>query len=95
MRLIDANELMEHAYRDKLNSRELITQMIENAPTVKAISTYEINKISLDVIMEEQSYVRKDATKDELLYLMGFNDGVIELLNRLKGSAEDFSEVKE
>lgn len=82
MRLIDANELIEHAYRDKLDSRELIVQMIENAPTV---NRYEINEISLDVIMEEQANVRKDATKDELLYLMGFNDGVIELFNRLKG----------
>lgn len=88
MRLIDADELMEHAYRDKLDSRELIAQMIENAPTVKAISTYKIKEISLDVIMEEQANVRKDATKDELLYLMGFNDGVIELLNRLKGEVE-------
>lgn len=82
MRLIDANELIEHVYRDKLDSRELIVQMIENAPTV---NRYEINEISLDVIMEEQANVRKDATKDELLYLMGFNDGVIELFNRLKG----------
>lgn len=45
--------------------------------------------------MEEQANVRKDATKDELLYLMAFNDGVIELLNRLKCSTENFSEVKE
>lgn len=34
MRLIDADELMEHAARDKLDTRELIMQMIENAPTV-------------------------------------------------------------
>ena len=34
MRLIDADELMEHAGRDKLDSRELIMQMINNAPTV-------------------------------------------------------------
>ena len=88
MRLIDADELMEHAYRDKLDSRELIAQMIENAPTVKAISTYKIKEISLDVIMEEQANVRKDATKDELLYLMGFNDGVIELSNRFREDKE-------
>lgn len=89
MRLIDASELIEHAYRDKLDNRELIAQMIENAPTVKTISTDKINEISLDVIMEEQANVRKDATKDELLYLMGFNDGVIELLNRLKGEVKE------
>lgn len=34
MRLIDADELMEHVYRDKLDSRELIAEMIKNAPTV-------------------------------------------------------------
>ena len=33
-RLIDAVELMEHAGRDRLDSRELIYQMIDNAPTV-------------------------------------------------------------
>ena len=39
MRLIDADELMEHVWRDKLDSRELIAKMINNAPTVKEIST--------------------------------------------------------
>ena len=39
MRLIDADELMEHVWRDKLDSRELIAKMIDNAPTVKEIST--------------------------------------------------------
>lgn len=34
MRLIDANELIEKAAREKLDSRELILEMIENAPTV-------------------------------------------------------------
>ncbi len=39
MRLIDADELMEHAWRDKLDSRELITEMIAKAPTIKEIPT--------------------------------------------------------
>lgn len=39
MRLIDADELIEHAWRDKLDSRELIVQMIKNAPTIKEIPT--------------------------------------------------------
>ena len=39
MRLIDADELMEHVWRDKLDSRELIVEMIENAPTIKEIPT--------------------------------------------------------
>ena len=34
MRLIDADELIERAWREKLDSRELIVQMIESAPTV-------------------------------------------------------------
>lgn len=39
MRLVDADELIEHAWRDKLDSRELIAEMIEKAPTIKEIST--------------------------------------------------------
>ena len=35
MRLIDADELMEHVWRDKLDSRELIAEMIDNALTIK------------------------------------------------------------
>lgn len=34
MRLVNADELMEHVYRDKLDTRELIAKMIENTPTV-------------------------------------------------------------
>ena len=34
MRLIDADELIEHVWRDKLDSRELIAEMVNNAPTV-------------------------------------------------------------
>lgn len=34
MRLIDADELMEHVWRDKLDSRELIAEMINNAHTI-------------------------------------------------------------
>ena len=45
MRLIDADELIEHVWRDKLDSRELIAEMIEKAPTIKEIST----KIPIDV----------------------------------------------
>lgn len=38
MRLIDADELMEHVYRDKLDSRELIADMVNNAPTVPDVA---------------------------------------------------------
>jgi endonuclease V-like protein UPF0215 family len=39
MRLVDADELIEHAWRDKLDSRESIVQMIATAPTIKEIPT--------------------------------------------------------
>ena len=39
MRLIDADELIEHAWRDRLDSRELIVEMITKAPTIKEIPT--------------------------------------------------------
>lgn len=43
MRLIDADELMEHVWRDKLDSRELIAAMVENAPTINnAVSKNEV-----------------------------------------------------
>lgn len=37
MRLIDSDELMYHVYNDKLDSRELIAQMVDNAPTVASL----------------------------------------------------------
>lgn len=36
MRLVDADNLIERAWRAKLDSRELIVQMIESEPTVAA-----------------------------------------------------------
>lgn len=45
MRLTDKDELIEHAYRDRLDSRELIAKMIENAPTVKAISVESLEML--------------------------------------------------
>lgn len=48
MRMIDAEELMEHVYRDKLDSRELIANMIKNAPTIEERKVGEwIRKISV------------------------------------------------
>ena len=37
MRLIDADELIERAARDKLDTRELILKMIRSAPTVDKV----------------------------------------------------------
>ena len=41
-RLIDAEELIEVAHRARLDSRELIEQMIESAPTVEAVPVAEL-----------------------------------------------------
>ena len=59
MRLIDADELLEHAWRDKLNSRELIAKMIDNAPTVKEIPT----KIPLHIF---EKMVSQDPCEDAI-----------------------------
>ena len=55
MRLIDADELIEHAWRDKLDSRERIAEMIENAPTIKVIPT----KIPIDIFEQLVSQAPK------------------------------------
>ena len=44
MRLIDADALMEHAMRDRLDSRERIMEMIEYAPTVQPKRGMWINR---------------------------------------------------
>lgn len=56
MKIIDADELMEHVWRDKLDSRELIAEMINNAPPVKEISA----KIPIDIL--EQLISQKSKT---------------------------------
>ena len=47
-RLIDADGLIERAYRERLDSRELIAQMIESAPTVAVEDDYVALKKELD-----------------------------------------------
>ena len=59
MRLIDADELIEHAWRDKLDSRELIAKMINNAPTVKEIPT----KIPIDIF---EKLVSQESVLDKI-----------------------------
>lgn len=61
MRLIDADELIERAWREKLDSRELIVEMIATAPTVKEIPT----KIPID-ILEDMLRLCKKASEDSL-----------------------------
>ena len=43
----------------------------------------DIELCALDVISEKQKDVEITADKDELLYLMAFNDGVIKLKTRI------------
>jgi hypothetical protein len=58
VRLIDADELIEHAWRDKLDSRELIAEMINTAPTIKEIPT----KIPIDIFEKLISLSKKTET---------------------------------
>ena len=62
MRIIDADELMEHVWRDKLDSRELIAKMVENAPTVKEIPT----KIPIEIFEQLISQDSKTDTFDKI-----------------------------
>ena len=65
MRLIDADELMEHVYRDKLDSRELIADMVRNAPTVT--SAVEMEKVC-ENLKAHVEYLRRqnDSMKGEI-----------------------------
>ena len=75
MRLIDADELMEHVYRDKLDSRELIAQMIENAPTVRddaeTIKKNLMNALEYEKKLNQQILGRLDAQRDIIKEMTG------------------------
>jgi len=66
MRIIDADELMEHVYRDRLDSRELIAEMIRKAPTVEtdAVLRREFRELEARAMMlEEQAEYLKGQIK--------------------------------
>ena len=69
MRLIDADELIEHVYRDKLDSRELIADMIKNAPTVT--TAVEMEK-ACEELRAHIEYLRRqnDSMKGEIKALV-------------------------
>lgn len=75
MRLIDADELMEHVYRDKLDSRELIAQMIENAPTVrddaKTIKNTLMSALEYERKLNQRISGRLDAQRDIIKEMTG------------------------
>lgn len=69
MRLIDADELMEHVWRDKLDSRELIAKMIDNAPTVEEISTKIPITVFKQLISQQSSKncISRQAVKEQMI----------------------------
>ena len=42
MRLIDGDELIEHVWRDRLDSRERIANLVESMPTIKIIPAADV-----------------------------------------------------
>lgn len=54
-----------------------------------------IKHATLDVIMEQQADTKINASKDDLIYLMAFNDGVIELANTLLNELYKVAEEEE
>ena len=54
-----------------------------------------IKQIALNTIMKQQAETKVNADRDNLLYLMGFNDGVIELALNLRERTQAESEVEE
>jgi chemotaxis regulatin CheY-phosphate phosphatase CheZ len=51
-----------------------------------------IKQMALDTIMKQQAETKVNDDRDNLLYLMGFNDGVIELALNLRESTQAESE---
>ena len=63
MRLINADELMEHVWRDKLDSREAIAEMINNAPTVEMTATfwgYNVEELHKFAVMCRSAGITED-----------------------------------
>lgn len=96
MRLIDADELIEHAWRDKLDSRELIAQMISTAPTIKEIPT----KIPIH-IFERLLELAESEDYDRQQYEKGFNEAAdaltaefIEVLTNIQKELNDIDMMK-
>lgn len=61
MRLIDGDELIEHVWRDRLDSRERIANLVKSMPTIKTIPAADvITKTDMITLLEE---TEKDITK--------------------------------
>ena len=82
MRLIDADELMEHVCRDKLDSRALIAQMVNNAPTVDIVSFLREIKDQITKIL-----ITRDAI-DKSVLLLEIRDSIIDKAIEIEGCSE-------
>ena len=84
MRLIDADELMEHVGRDRLDSRELIMDMVKNAPTVKSASYMETDAIPISWL---ELYTRLKCTES-------WHNMALEIINAWKAHVESMKTQK-
>ena len=82
MRLIDADELMEHVCRDKLDSRALIAQMVNNAPAVDIVSFLREIKDQIT-----KSLITRDAI-DKSVLLLEIRDSIIDKVIEIEGCSE-------
>ena len=105
MRLVDADSLMEHVWRDRLDSRELIAAMIKNAPTIKEIPTkipletferlflkngiVEVLRKIRQIIAEDQQHVERQAKSSYNDIDFGINIGLKMALNVVDKHIED------
>lgn len=55
MRLIDADELIEHVWRDRVDSREWVANLVESMPTIKGTipAVDVISKADMITLLEE------------------------------------------
>ena len=66
MKPIDADELIEHAWRDRLDSRELIAEMIKKAPPIQAIPIPD-NATNGDIIKLMFPYITEENNTNKYL----------------------------
>lgn len=72
MRQIDADELMEHVYRDELDTRDKIAKMIENAPEVEQIWSMPPHKAFLEIVEHVEHTTNLCALEELTKYLTAY-----------------------
>ena len=73
MRLIDADMLIDHVWRDRLDSRELIAEMIQNAPTKSLLDPCDCIEVGVSLIKIRQS-VNQDTLNHIVPFLRNIED---------------------